>query len=172
MKELNWIDTIPYTTRRLMKGGVFLNVAGSEPNTMTIGWAPIGNLWARPVFVACVRPQRHTFELLKNADDFTVSVPTADPLKEALRMAGTLSGRDVNKFEGHGISAAPAQCVRAPIVAECGLHYECRILMRQEMPAEGSDPAMLDQIYPQRDMHTMFFGQIIRCYATDDSLVL
>jgi len=169
MKSMNWIDTIPYVTRKLQDGGIFLTVAGGKPNTMTIGWATIGNLWAKGVFIVLVRPQRHTFDLLKETDEFTVSVPTDKPLRAELAMAGSKSGRDIDKFDGHGLTALPAQSVKAPIVGECGLHFECRILMRQEMPIEGTDQALLDRAYPRRDMHTMYFGEIISCYATDDA---
>ena len=53
--------------------------------------------------------------MIKNAGEFTVSVPTKVPLAEELKFAGTKSGRDFNKFDGHGLTALPAQEVGAPI---------------------------------------------------------
>ncbi len=168
MKELNFTDVMGYTVEQMgRKGGVFLTVPGETPNTMTIGWAWIGWCWSRPVFIVAVRPQRHTYGLIEQADCFTVSVPTSD-MSEALRMAGTLSGRDINKFEGHGITAAPAQKVAAPIVKECGLHFECKILLAEDMKENTMDAEVLRRCYPEKDFHRLYFGEIVTCYGTDE----
>ena len=169
MKEMNFLNVMAHATEQMgKKGGVFLTVPGEPANTMTIGWGWIGWCWYRPVFVAVVRPQRHTNPLLKQAGCFTVSVPTKGDLKEQLKTAGTLSGRDVNKFEGHGMTAVPGQKVDAPIVGECGLHFECRTILTEEMHAAGMDPEVLKRWYPENDLHEIFFGEIVACYATDD----
>ena len=170
MKELNYLEAIQTTTDHLQHGGVFLTVAGKDgqaPNTMTIGWGGVCCIWGKPIFMAPVRPQRYTHGLITAADSFTVSVPTANPLKDELLFAGTKSGRDFNKFEGHGLTAVPAQEVEAPIVSECGIHFECKIRLIQDMTPERMDPAISGGIYKTGDFHTMVFGEIIRCYTTD-----
>ena len=168
MKNIHAFDAMAETMERMANGGVFLSVGGETPNTMTIGWGWIGYCWKKPVFVAVVRPQRHTFEILKREGEFTVSVPTIAPLKRELAFAGTQSGRDMNKFDGHGLTAAPALRVGAPIVAECGLHFECRTLLAQEMDGGRMDDGVRRTAYPGNDFHTMFFGEIVECYRTDD----
>jgi len=168
VKEVNYLDVMGYTVEKMSRGGVFLSVPGDVPNTMTIGWGWIGYCWKKNVFAVVVRPQRHTFELIKQAGCFTVSVPTGKALSGELLYAGTRSGRNENKFEGHGLTAAPAQKVDAPIVAECGLHFECRTVMTAPMPANTMQTDMLEKCYPSRDMHEMFFGEIVACYATDE----
>ncbi len=168
MKRLNYEEAMALTAQRMVNGGVFLNVGGEKPNTMTIGWAAMGCVWSRPVLTVLVRPQRHTYELLKGTNEFTVSVPTTRDIKEQLSFAGTHSGRDVDKFNGHGITAAPAQAVNAPIVRECGLHFECRILLRQDMTGDRMDGSLRAKVYPTGDYHTMYFGEIVDCYTTDE----
>ena len=171
MKEISYLDAIQATTDHLQHGGVFLTVAGEDgqaPNTMTIGWGSVGCIWSRPVFTVLVRPQRHTFDMIHKAKEFTVSVPTKNPLKKELAFAGTQSGRDVNKFDGHGLTAIPAQEVSAPIVGECGLHFECRTVMNGFMMGDTMDQEIKDRCYPQNDLHELFFGEIVACYATDD----
>lgn len=168
MKELNYLDAMRITTEKLSGNGVFLTVGGEKPNTMTIGWASIGYMWKRPVFIALVRPQRHTYELIKAAGEFTVSVPTKALLRKELAFAGTKSGRDLDKFNGHGLTAAPAQAVNAPIIDECGLHFECKTLLTQDMTPDRMDPELTNGIYAAGDFHTMFFGEILRCYSTDE----
>ena len=168
MKKISYLEAMAETAERMANGGVFLNVGGEQPNTMTIGWGWMGPCWGKKLFVALVRPQRHTFEMLKKAGEFTVSVPTKDDLKQQLTFAGTKSGRDVNKFDGHGLTAVKAQTVNAPIVAQCGLHIECKTLMVQEMSGDQMAASVLDGCYPKRDFHYMFFGEIVDCYRTDD----
>lgn len=168
MKKISYLEALAETAEHLARGGVFLTVGGEQPNTMTIGWAWMGPSWGKQIFVALVRPQRHTYELIKQAGEFTVSVPTKNPLKEQLAFAGTKSGRDVNKFEGHGITAVPAQQVNAPIIGECGLHFECKTVLVQDMTGERMDALMHEKCYPQDDFHIMFFGEIVDCYRTDD----
>ena len=171
MKEISYLDAIQATTDHLQHGGVFLTVAGEDgqaPNTMTIGWGSVGCIWSRPVFTVLVRPQRHTFDMIHKAKEFTVSVPTKNPLKKELAFAGTQSGRDVNKFEGHGLTAIPAQEVSAPIIGECGIHFECKTLLTQDMTPDRMDPSIIDYTYKAGDFHTLFFGEIVRCYTTDE----
>jgi len=159
-----YTEALEATLSRMANGGVFLNVAGAKPNTMTIGWGWIGYSWVKPVFVTVVRPQRHTYPLLVSAGEFTVSVPTINPLREQLAMAGSLSGAQIDKFDGRGITAAKATRVAAPIVAECGLHFECKVLLTQDMTPDRMDERVLRTAYPARDMHTLFFGEILACY--------
>ena len=171
MKEISYLDAIQATTDHLQHGGVFLTVAGEDgqaPNTMPIGWGSVGCIWSRPVFTVLVRPQRHTFDMIHKAKEFTVSVPTKNPLKKELAFAGTQSGRDVNKFEGHGHTAVPAQEVSAPIIGECGIHFECKTLLTQDMTPDRMDPSIIDYTYKAGDFHTLCFGEIVRCSTTDE----
>lgn len=168
MKRISYLEAMAETAEHMAHGGVFLNVAGEKPNTMTIGWGWMGPCWGKNVFVALVRPQRHTYDMIRNAGEFTVSVPTRNPLRQQLAFMGTQSGRDVNKFDGYGLTAAPAQQVSAPIVAECGLHFECKTMLVQDMTGDQMALEVLNRCYPERDYHTMFFGEIVDCYRTDD----
>ncbi len=168
MKQISYLEAMALATDRMSHGGAFLTVGGSAPNTMTIGWGAVGFYWARPVLTVVVRPSRHTHALLEAQGSFTVSVPTADPLKQQLAFAGTASGRDVNKFDGHGLTAVPAQAVDAPIVRECGLHFECVLRLAQDMTPDRMDEGVQKAAYPKGDLHTLFFGEIVACYRTDE----
>lgn len=148
--------------------GLFLTTQaeGAVPNTMTIGWGGLGRFFNMPVFYVPVRKSRYTYGLLKGSGEFTVSVPLSG-MKAEIAFAGTVSGRDVDKFNGHGLTAAPAQEVHAPIVKECGLHLECRVTAFSDMTESTVTDPMLSRWYGDRDMHTLFFGQILRCYYTE-----
>lgn len=152
------------TTR--IKKGAFLTVrAGEAMNTMTIGWGLVGFIWQRNVFMVAVRDSRHTFALMEKALDFTVTVPTGD-MKDALMFCGTKSGRDLDKFKACSIVPTEAQQTISPILQVPGIHLECRIRFKAPM-----DPAFLDgtleDLYPAKDYHTLYFGEIAACYETD-----
>lgn len=166
MREIDYTEALKLTTERLMRGGVFLTVGGQAPNTMTIGWGSVGFYWGKPVFTVVVRPSRHTYGILLREGEFTVSVPTENPLKRELAFAGSQSGREVNKFEGHGLTAVPAQQVGAPIIQECGLHFECRTRLCQDMTSDRMDAGVRQTAYPNGDLHTLVFGEIVACYYT------
>jgi len=146
-----------------IKEGAFLTVkAGEALNTMTIGWATIGFAWRKPIMMVMVRNSRHTFSLIEKAVDFTVSVPTGD-MKKEIAYCGTKSGRDVDKFKECRLKTASSQQVVSPIIKIPGIHFECHIVYKNAI-----DPTRLirdyDQIYPEKDYHTLYFGEIQACY--------
>ncbi|MBR3929210.1 MAG: flavin reductase family protein [Clostridia bacterium] len=168
MKKLALTQAIAPATEALMKGYALLNVGGETPNTMTIGWGFIGYSWNKPVFCVVVRKQRHTHDLLMKEGQFTVSMTLDDGMKEQFKYAGTKSGRDEDKFDGHGLTAVSAQCVNAPIVKECTLHFECKTKLVQEMTEDRMDAEISARIYPEKDFHTMVFGEIVDIYTTEE----
>ena len=164
MKKISYLSVMPEFIERMSDRGVFLTVAGETTNTMTIGWATIGYAWKKPVLMVMVRPSRHTYDLLNRAGRFTVSIPRAGELHDALVFAGTQSGRDVDKFSGHGITAIPAQMPDGFVVAECPLHIECVVVNTEDMLPETVNPDVVQYAYPQNDLHRLYFGEIIGCY--------
>ncbi|MBN2449295.1 MAG: flavin reductase family protein [Lentisphaeria bacterium] len=144
--------------------GAFLTVKyGNRLNTMTIGWGTAGVVWTRPIFMAAVRLSRHTFRLIEPAGNFTVSVPSDDSCRQALAFCGTKSGRDCDKFRECGLGTVPSRTVSTPIVDIAGLHFECKTVVREAMSPDLMDPALLE-LYPKRDYHTMYFGEILAAY--------
>jgi flavin reductase (DIM6/NTAB) family NADH-FMN oxidoreductase RutF len=146
-----------------IKEGAFLTVkAGEALNTMTIGWATIGFAWRKPIMMVMVRNSRHTFSLIEKAVDFTVSVPTGD-MKKEIAYCGTKSGRDVDKFKECMLETESSRQVVSPIIKIPGIHFECHIVYKNAI-----DPTRLirdyDQIYPEKDYHTLYFGEIQACY--------
>ena len=53
-------------------------------------------------------------------------IPAAALAAKAVQV-GNCSGRDVDKFETVGLTAAPARRVAAPLVVECFANLECRV---------------------------------------------
>ena len=167
MKEIPVTEAVAKITEQLARGGAFLCVANGEmKNVMTIGWGGVTVFYGAPCFLAPVRKSRYSFEILKKNGAFTVNVPLGG-MRSELAFAGSASGRDTDKFTGHGITAAPAQAVNVPIVKECALHLECEPLGFTELKAEELTPEISERFYADKDMHTFFLGRIVRCYTTE-----
>ena len=149
-----------------IKQGAFLTVqADGTVNTMTIGWATIGYIWQRPIFMIAVRDSRYTFTLLEKTDNFTMTIPTGNDYNKALAYCGTKSGRDGDKFKECKLLPIKAQTTQSPIIDIPGVHYECRIVYKSAMDNAFLDGA-LEKLYPQKDYHTLYFGEILACYET------
>jgi flavin reductase (DIM6/NTAB) family NADH-FMN oxidoreductase RutF len=146
-----------------IKKGAFLTVQVKEQlNTMTIGWATLGYVWAKPIVMVAVRNTRHTFGIIEKAADFTISVPGND-MKEKLAFCGTKSGRHYDKFKECGLKTARSQKTYSPIIQTTGIHFECKIVYKSAMNPEFLNPA-LSHLYPEKDFHTLYFGELLECY--------
>lgn len=150
-----------------IKNGAFLTVqSGDDVNVMTIGWASIGFLWGRPVMSVMVRSSRHTFTLIEKSREFTVALPQGS-MKHALDVCGTKSGKNVDKLQAAKIELRPGEKVKTPLVKLRGLNFECGIVYKSAInPANLSDA--YTHLYPEKDYHTIYYGEIKYCYTSDD----
>ncbi|MBW2000215.1 MAG: flavin reductase family protein [Deltaproteobacteria bacterium] len=165
MKRMN-PETVAERLISQISKGAFLTVkADKDLNTMTIGWAMIGIAWRRPTLMVMVRNSRYTFGIIERASDFTVSLPTTD-MKEAIAFCGTKSGRDVDKYKECKLELAEAQKVTSPIIKTPGIHFECKIGFKAPMDPQFLD-SEYDKLYPAKDYHTLYFGEILECYEIE-----
>lgn len=150
----------------LCSGGAFLTAGDlNNKNTMTISWGSIGYMWRKPVFMALVRESRYTNEFLESGNTFTVSIPYNDNLKEALKICGTKSGRDINKEEVSGIKFINSKAVKTPVVEGCNKYYECKVLYKNKMDLNNFDKDLLDTFYNDKNVeHILYFGEIVEEY--------
>lgn len=145
--------------------GAFLTVKdGDKINTMTIGWGNIGYQWKKPIFTVMVRKSRYTYELIENVDEFTVSLPLNKDMKKALGVCGTKSGRDMDKFKECGLTLKESRVVKTPIIGECDMHYECKIIYKQEMDESLLCEKIKDSSYKNGDYHVLYVGEIVDWY--------
>jgi len=150
-----------------IKRGAFLTVkSGNALNTMTIGWATFGVVWNKPVMMVAVRSSRHTFGIIEAASDFTVTIPAADMQKETA-YCGSKSGRDVDKFKICNLETVNSRQVASPVIKAIGRHYECKIIFKSVMDPAHFDKVYDSSLYPKKDYHTLYFGEIVDCYETD-----
>ncbi|MBM4153185.1 MAG: flavin reductase family protein [Kiritimatiellaceae bacterium] len=124
---------------------VLVSCGGTEswkPNLITIAWA--GTVCTNPPMVSIsIKPERHSYDIIRSTGEFVVNLPTVKQVK-ATDWCGVVSGRDHDKFEKTGLTPAPSLQVRCPIVAECPVNMECRVVQMLEL---GS--------------HTMFVAEVV-----------
>lgn len=133
-------------------------------NTMTVGWGSLGTMWGKPFAQVVVRPCRYTFGFMNQHDTFTLCV-FPNRYRKQLNLLGTTSGRDGDKIAAAGLTPIASASVAAPGFAEAELILECRKIYWDDMePAQFLDPA-IENNYPQKDYHRIFFGEILAVYG-------
>jgi flavin reductase (DIM6/NTAB) family NADH-FMN oxidoreductase RutF len=166
MKDLNYMSIAEDAVSKIKKGAFLTVKAADALNTMTIGWATLGVIWQKPVMMVAVRSTRHTFGIIEKAQDFTVTIPSGD-MSKATAFCGTKSGRDVDKFKMCNLQTANGRNVASPIINVPGIHLECKIVYKSAMNPANLDKNYDKAIYPQKDYHTLYFGEILACYETE-----
>lgn len=99
---------------------------GGEKNIITIAWA--GTICSDPAMVSIsVRPERYSYDMIRDTGEFVINLTTKE-LAFATDWCGVKSGRDVDKFEAMGLTAAPGKVLKyAPIIGESPVNLECRV---------------------------------------------
>jgi flavin reductase (DIM6/NTAB) family NADH-FMN oxidoreductase RutF len=153
-----------------LDGALLVSVDGSgRANVMTIGWGMFGWVWGKPILAALVRPSRYTYELLEETGEFTVNVPPRT-MAETVAYCGTVSGRDFDKFEQGKLTAKRGKRVRAPIIEECAVHFECRVIHKNDVLPATLAPEIAQSAYRSGDYHRIYYGEILAAYAKPGAL--
>ncbi len=117
-------------------------------NIITLAW--VGTVCTNPPMVSIsVRPERYSYEILKETGEFVVNLTTKE-LAFATDYCGVKSGRDVDKFKEMHLTPLKATQVKAPLIAESPVCLECKV--KQIMPL-GS--------------HDMFLAEVVAVHADD-----
>ena len=131
-------------------------------NTMTASWGTCGVLWNRPVAVCFIRPQRYTFQFMEKHDFYTLCF-FSEEHREILQYCGSHSGRKVDKIARTGLK--PLLTANGNVYFEqARLMLECRKLYADRIdPDRFIIPEIRDSVYPGRDYHKFYIGEIISC---------
>ncbi len=162
-------DYVPETLQALSHPGLLLVSLDKRgrPNVMTIGWGSIGIFWAEPIFIVPVRESRYTYGCINATGDFTVNV-LPRTLTDVASFCGTVSGRDHDKFAEARLTPGKSLETKSPIVEECLIHYECRVVHVNDLVPKALAQKLLRGSYPRGDYHRFFFGQIVAVRAEDN----
>jgi flavin reductase (DIM6/NTAB) family NADH-FMN oxidoreductase RutF len=153
-------------------GGIlFTTKLGDEVDTMVIGWGLIGNIWGKPTFTAFVRESRHSHTLVEQTGEFTVNVPVGKLDKQIFKVAGSQSGRDIDKVKELGLTLVEPEVVTAPALAECPITLECKVMYKQLLDEAAIPEDVMKAFYPavkgKPDMHVAYYGEIVASYIVE-----
>ena len=148
-----------------LQKGVFLTTKkGEKVNSMTIAWGSISVVWNKPIFMAFVRYTRDTYQMIESANEFTVSIPLNKDLKKELSYCGSKSGRDYDKIKECNLKLKDSRVINTPILADCELHYECKVIYKQAMEPGNILNSVKDRYYNNHNYHVVFYGEIVDSY--------
>ncbi|MEG0701937.1 MAG: flavin reductase family protein, partial [Muribaculaceae bacterium] len=119
-----------------------------EYNVLTLSW--VGTLCTNPpICYISVRPERHSYEIIKRNMEFTINLTTED-MAQATDWCGVRSGKDYNKFKEMNLTPVKGIEVASPYLKESPLSIECKV---REIKQLGS--------------HDMFIADVINVIADD-----
>lgn len=127
-------------------------------NTMTASWGGMGILWERKVAICFIRPTRYTYEFAERSPAFTLSF-FGEKHRKALTYCGTHSGREADKVKGAGLT--PVKEGGFVYFEEARLVLACRKIYSQDILPERFIDPRIESMYPQKDYHRMYFGEIV-----------
>lgn len=118
-----------------------------EYNLLTIAWT--GTICTNPAMCyISVRPERHSYELIKRTREFVINL-TTESMAKATDWCGVRSGRDFNKWKETGLTPAPGSVVACPVVKESPLSIECRV--KEIIPLGSHDMFIAEVVNIQID---------------------
>ena len=144
--------------------GWMLITAGNldEFNTMTASWGTLGVLWNLNVAICFVRPQRYTYQFMEKFNRFTLSF-FKEKYREVLKFCGSHSGRNVDKIAQTNIHPLLFSD-NAVGFQEAELTIVCNKIYSHQMSSEMFENLNPDTVYPLKDYHRMYIGEIDGCY--------
>ncbi|MDD2336358.1 MAG: flavin reductase family protein [Geobacteraceae bacterium] len=145
--------------KKMVKKGTFLfptpaamvscAAGDGAPNIITIAW--VGVVCSEPPVVSVsIRPGRYSHGLIKKSGEFVVNIPREGQIRE-LDFCGVASGREVDKFKELGLTPVPGSEVAAPLILECPVNLECRVI---DVKSLGT--------------HDLFLGEIVAAHMDEE----
>ena len=162
MKEIN-IRDIKKSPVELISDGWGLVTAGNSGNfnTMTVSWGALGEIWGKDAVFVFIRPQRYTYEFIEQNEFFTLSFYGGE-YKDALRICGSKSGRDIDKAQVCGLT---------PVFTDGSVTFEqaeytivCRKIASQFIDPAGFEDSAIENNYANKDYHKVYIGEIVKVY--------
>ena len=139
--------------RRLLTGGPVVLVTTSwhaKANVMPVAYAmPLS--FQPPLVGIAVHPSRHTHDMIRFSEEFAINVPSRS-LIHHVQYLGSVSGKELDKFELTKLPTFKARKVEAPLIEGCVGYIEC-----------GLEDAL------RIGDHTLFVGRVVAASVDDEA---
>lgn len=121
--------------KKQFKGSVVLNPVpvvvvtsknkDGKENAFTVAWT--GTVCTKPPMLSIsIRPDRLSYEYIKETMEFTVNIPNIFQVRET-DFCGVKSGRDINKIEYLKLNTKPGNNVDVPYLDDFPINIECKV---------------------------------------------
>lgn len=174
-QEIHPFDCAGQILKAMPKGILLTTKSGDKVNTMTIGWGHIGIEWGKPIFIAFVRENRYTRQMLDENGEFTVNIPWEGECREILSYCGTKSGRNTDKIRDLQLHLEEPLHISVPGIRELPLTLECKVIYRQVQDLSAITENLRIRYYPRevgsdhpgsnQDVHIAYYGEILSAYT-------
>lgn len=139
-------------SKRNFKGSVVLNPVpvvlitskgnDEKVNVFTVAWA--GTICTKPPMLSIsVRPERLSYEYIKESREFVVNLPTASMTK-AVDYCGVRSGRTVDKISEMNFTLEENDVIGVPSIKQCPVNIQCKV--REIIPLGTHDLILADVV--------------------------
>ncbi|OOM78224.1 flavin reductase family protein [Clostridium sp. BL-8] len=118
-----------------LKGSVILNPVpvvlvtsknkAGKINVFTVGWTGTINT-KPPMLYISVRPERLSYEYIKETMEFVVNLPGSDLVKK-VDYCGVRSGKKNDKITEMGFTLIESSNISVPYINECHINIECKV---------------------------------------------
>ena len=155
--------------------------ANGRSNVMAAAWAmPLDFDPAKVLLV--VDSNTLTRELIEASGEFALNIPCRR-IADKVLAAGSVSGRDGDKFAASGLETLAASRISAPLIQDCVAWLECRVipeahnqqrydLFIADVVAAWADPAAFSDgrwHFPDADSRTIHYQAGGAFFVTGDS---
>lgn len=122
-------------SKNIFKGSVVLNPvpvvmvtsrnSEGKDNVFTVAWT--GTVCTKPPMLSIsIRPERLSYEYIKESMEFTINLPTRRLTRET-DFCGVRSGRVVDKIAEMKFTMKEGKEVSSPYIDECPVNIECKV---------------------------------------------
>ncbi len=118
-----------------LKGSVILNPVpvvlvtsknkAGKTNVFTVGWTGTINT-KPPMLYISVRPERLSYEYIKETMEFVVNLPSSDLVKK-VDYCGVRSGKKNDKITEMGFTLKESSNISVPYINDCPINIECKV---------------------------------------------
>lgn len=121
------------------------------PNLMAAAWWMVAG-YSPFRFQLAVSHKTYTYELIEETGEFVMAAPTRD-MTDAIAIAGTVSGRELDKIDHLGLETVPGQSVDVPLLVDAVGNIEFSVMDSFEF-----------------ENCTYYFGSVEHAYVEPDGL--
>ena len=104
-----------------------------KANIITVAWTGVVNSDPPYVYIS-VRPSRYSHDIIENSGEFVINLVPKN-LSSAMDFAGCTTGAKIDKFQKLKLTKKEGSIVKAPLIDECPVNFECKVLQKVQLPS-------------------------------------